>query len=69
MIGDGFDGFKSDKIKNLIVRPRNLRQSHKPDELYTMIEEACPGGLYLEVFARPHNVRDGWTSLGLETVR
>jgi N6-adenosine-specific RNA methylase IME4 len=67
--GAGFDEFREDRIHDLIVRPRNLRQSHKPDELYTMIEEACPGGMYLEIFARNHNLRDWWVSIGLEILK
>jgi N6-adenosine-specific RNA methylase IME4 len=67
--GPGPDPFHHEKIKDLIIRPRNLRQSHKPEELYTMIEEACPGGLFLEIFARTHNLREGWVSVGLEVLK
>jgi N6-adenosine-specific RNA methylase IME4 len=67
--GEGFDGFHPEKIRDLILRPRNLRQSHKPEELYVMIEEACPGGIFLELFARSHNLRDGWVSIGLEVLK
>jgi mRNA (2'-O-methyladenosine-N6-)-methyltransferase len=66
MKGNGFDGFRPEYLEDLIVRWRNLRQSHKPDELYVMVEKAFPGGRYLELFARPHNLRRGWVSLGLE---
>lgn len=38
--------------------------SRKPDELYGIIERLCPGGRKLELFARPHNRRPGWLSLG-----
>jgi N6-adenosine-specific RNA methylase IME4 len=50
----------------LIVRQRGVRQSHKPEELYEMIEQIFPAQMYLEVFARPHNLRTGWVSLGIE---
>lgn len=38
--------------------------SRKPDEIYELIERMIPGGRKLELFARPHNRRKGWVSLG-----
>lgn len=38
--------------------------SRKPDEIYSLIERMCPGGRKCELFARPHNRRPGWISLG-----
>ena len=38
--------------------------SRKPDEIYELIERMCPGGRKMELFARPHNRRKGWISLG-----
>ena len=38
--------------------------SRKPDEIYELIERMKPGGRKLELFARPHNRRKGWISLG-----
>merc|ERR1719354_268884 len=38
--------------------------SRKPDEIYSLIERICPGGRKIEIFARPHNRRPGWMSLG-----
>ena len=38
--------------------------SRKPDEIYEMIERMVPGGRKIELFARPHNRRRGWLSLG-----
>jgi len=38
--------------------------SRKPDEIYGLIERMHPGGLKVELFARPHNRRPGWVSLG-----
>jgi N6-adenosine-specific RNA methylase IME4 len=55
-----------EKFQSLIVRQRGVRQSHKPDQLYEIIENVFPGQMYLEVFARPHNLREGWVSLGIE---
>lgn len=38
--------------------------SRKPDEIYDLIERMAPGGRKCELFARPHNRRKGWVSLG-----
>ena len=44
-----------------------VRESgRKPDELYDIIEQLVPGGIYVEIFARIHNLRSGWYSVGLE---
>ena len=42
------------------------RQSHKPDKLYEVIEKMFPNAMYLEIFARAHNLRENWVSIGLE---
>ncbi|OHT14409.1 MT-A70 family protein [Tritrichomonas foetus] len=64
--GSGVSFMRPNKFHDLIVQPRNLRQSHKPNRLYKIIESIFPGGKYLELFARSHNLRNGWVSLGLE---
>lgn len=38
--------------------------SHKPDEIYGIIERLSPGTRKLELFGRPHNLRANWTTLG-----
>ena len=38
--------------------------SRKPDEIYEIIERMVPNGRYCELFARPHNRRKRWLSLG-----
>ncbi|KAF8072435.1 N6-adenosine-methyltransferase MT-A70-like protein [Scenedesmus sp. PABB004] len=38
--------------------------SRKPDEMYPLLERLSPGTRKLEIFARKHNVRPGWVSLG-----
>jgi mRNA (2'-O-methyladenosine-N6-)-methyltransferase len=38
--------------------------SRKPDEVYALIERISPGGKKVELFARPHNRKAGWISLG-----
>ena len=50
---------------DVIVEERGI-QSQKPNELYVRIERAIPGGTFMELFARNHNVRSGWISLGEE---
>ena len=38
--------------------------SHKPDEVYGLIERLAPGQRKIELFARMHNVQPNWMSLG-----
>jgi len=38
--------------------------SRKPDEIYRIIERMKPGGVKVELFARPHNRMPGWISVG-----
>lgn len=64
--GDPPEEMNCEAFKSLIVGPREVRQSQKPAALYEMIEEMFPGMMYLEVFARPHNLREGWVSIGIE---
>ena len=51
--------------KDVIFEERR-EQSRKPNEIYRMIEENFKDGAYLELFARPHNVRRGWDAIGNE---
>ena len=53
-------------FQDLIIEQRGLRQSHKPSEIYELIENVFPDSMYIEIFARPHNLREGWVSLGIE---
>ena len=64
--GKGVNLIRTEEFNDLIVQPRNLRQSHKPTKLYKIIEKMFPGGIFIEIFARPHNLRNNWVSLGLE---
>ena len=64
--GAPLDGQDIDVFQDTIVDERGARQSHKPPSLYDIIERMFPGGLFLEVFARAHNQREGWVSIGLE---
>jgi len=38
--------------------------SHKPDEIYGLIERLSPGTRKLEIFGRQHNVQKNWLTLG-----
>lgn len=38
--------------------------SHKPDEIYGVIERLSPGTLKVELFGRPHNCQPNWVTLG-----
>lgn len=38
--------------------------SRKPDEIYGIIERIFPDGRKLEMFARNHNIHEGWVSVG-----
>lgn len=60
------ENMQADKFNDLIIQQRGLRQSHKPVEIYELIERVFPNSMYLEIFARPHNLREGWVSMGLE---
>jgi N6-adenosine-specific RNA methylase IME4 len=46
-----------------LLASQKRRHSHKPDELYSIIE-ACSPAPYLELFAR--HGRDGWNQWGDE---
>ena len=38
--------------------------SHKPDEVYGLIERLSPGTLKIELFGREHNCQPNWVTLG-----
>jgi len=38
--------------------------SHKPDEIYGIIERLSPGTKKIELFGRPHNLQFNWITLG-----
>jgi mRNA m6A methyltransferase catalytic subunit len=47
-----------------VIRSKPRQNSRKPDEVYEIIEGLCPGGPYLELFGRRHNMRPGWVTVG-----
>lgn len=64
--GKPFEAFNMERFRDLIVTSRTHNQSEKPHELYEMIEEMFPEGMYLEIFARDNNIRNNWVSIGLD---
>jgi len=60
------ENMRPELFHDLIIGQRGLRQSHKPSEIYELIENVFPSSMYLEIFARPHNLRQGWVSMGIE---
>ena len=38
--------------------------SHKPDEIYGILERLAPGTLKCELFGRQHNCQRNWITLG-----
>lgn len=54
------------KVSNDVIFAETREKSQKPDQMYHIIERMCPGGRKIEVFARNHNLRKGWLSLGNE---
>ena len=60
------ENMRGDLFHDLIVEQRGLRQSHKPVNIYELIERVFPDSMYMEIFARPHNLRNGWVSMGIE---
>ena len=43
-------------------------EHHIPDEIYELIEAFAPDKTSLELFARPHNARDGWVMAGNQMI-
>lgn len=58
------------KVINQIVTVPDTLVSKKPFQLYDYIETLCVEGQggFLEIFARPHNSRRGWVSVGNEAI-
>ncbi len=47
-----------------LVMAKVRGESIKPDEIYGEIYKLVPQGFYLEIFARVHNVRNNYVSVG-----
>jgi N6-adenosine-specific RNA methylase IME4 len=52
------------KISNDVIFGKVGIQSQKPEEIYKIIETMIPGARKVELFAKNHNIRKGWLSLG-----
>ena len=47
-------------MQNVSSSPQVRATSHKPDEIYGIIERLSPGTRKAELFGRPHNVQPNW---------
>lgn len=54
----------NNQTSNDVLFAEIREKSRKPDQLYHIIERMVPGGRKVEIFARNHNMRPGWLSLG-----
>jgi len=50
----------------IIAEEESMASTKKPEELYEIVERFCLGRKRLELFARKHNRRHGWLSIGNE---
>jgi mRNA (2'-O-methyladenosine-N6-)-methyltransferase len=52
------------KVSNDLIFASTQKKSQKPEQMYHIIERMFPGARKVEVFARNHNIRPGWLSIG-----
>jgi mRNA (2'-O-methyladenosine-N6-)-methyltransferase len=52
------------KVSNDLIFSPTQKKSQKPDQMYHIIERMFPGARKVELFARNHNIRPGWLSIG-----
>lgn len=52
------------KISTNIIFADVRSKSQKPEEIYELVEKMMPGAKKLELFARNHNLKEGWFSIG-----
>lgn len=52
------------KVSNNIIFAETRKKGQKPEELYEIIDLMMPGAKKVELFAKNHNLRHGWFSLG-----
>jgi N6-adenosine-specific RNA methylase IME4 len=53
----------------ILTQVSGSKISQKPFQLYEQIEATVNGGPRLELFARKHNQREGWLSIGDEAIQ
>ncbi len=59
------DRSKLQRMLDVFYHPR-MEHSRKPDVIHQIAEHLFPGGQYLELFGRKHNVRPNWVTIGNE---
>jgi len=59
-------GFDVDHKAPSTISSKRRGQSQKPEEIYEICEEMVKDGLYLEIFGRRNNCRNGWMTIGNE---
>ncbi|KAL4487546.1 hypothetical protein ABPG72_017335 [Tetrahymena utriculariae] len=64
--GDVDNGRFKKNIASDVIFSERRGQSQKPEEIYQYINQLCPNGNYLEIFARRNNLHDNWVSIGNE---
>jgi mRNA m6A methyltransferase catalytic subunit len=52
------------KVNNDLIFQEVTAKSQKPAQLYSIIDLLMPASKKIELFARNHNLREGWLSLG-----
>lgn len=52
------------KVSNDLIFASTQKKSQKPEQMYHIIERMFPGARKVELFARNHNIRPGWFSIG-----
>ena len=60
----------NERKENNVILSVPRMGSQKPDQIYDTIEGMCNEGQggFLEIFARPHNQREGWVGIGNESI-
>ena len=54
------------RVSNNVIFADKRAKYQKPDQIYQLIELMCPQSAKIELFARNHNLRPGWLSLGTQ---
>ena len=49
-----------------VVKVRSTQKDKKPDEVYAMVEEMIPNGEKVELYGTSHNLRNYWTTIGID---
>jgi len=60
------NGFNENHNVPDIIYSQRRGQSQKPEEIYEYCEELVENGVFLEIFGRRNNLRNGWITIGNE---